>query len=162
VFFKVILHGLIFKWQISFLYFNFFGLMQCSKTLSVISSTDWERTIQAMKLHQYFEFGPSSQVPFSFCQIQLALDTVYSRRELIENTCAWMTPRIPECFLKGFHLKKENKKYFKMQFLDVIYLKRLLPAITPPGDHPTCNVTSVTSKLPATDCIVFKSNTTHL
>jgi hypothetical protein len=50
--------------------------MQCSKILSVISSTDWERTIQAMKLHQYFEFGPSSQDPFSFCQIQLALNTV--------------------------------------------------------------------------------------
>jgi hypothetical protein len=29
-----------------------------------------------MKLHQYFEFGPASQDPFSFCQIQLALDTV--------------------------------------------------------------------------------------
>ncbi len=51
--------------------------MQCSKTLSVISSTDWERTIRAMKLHQYFEFGPSSQDPFSFCQIQFALDTVW-------------------------------------------------------------------------------------
>jgi hypothetical protein len=30
-----------------------------------------------MKLHQHFEFGPSSQDPFSFCQIQLALDTVF-------------------------------------------------------------------------------------
>jgi hypothetical protein len=30
-----------------------------------------------MKLHQYFEFGPASQDPFSFCQIQLGLDTVY-------------------------------------------------------------------------------------
>jgi hypothetical protein len=29
-----------------------------------------------MKLHQHFEFGPASQDPFSFCQIQLALDTV--------------------------------------------------------------------------------------
>jgi hypothetical protein len=29
-----------------------------------------------MKLHQHFEFGPASQNPFSFCQIQLALDTV--------------------------------------------------------------------------------------
>jgi hypothetical protein len=52
--------------------------MQCSKILSVISSTDWERTIRAMKLHQYFEFGPASQDPFSFFQIQLALDTVKS------------------------------------------------------------------------------------
>ncbi len=60
-----------------FLYFNFIGLMQCSKILSVISSTDWERIIRVMKLHQYFEFEPSSQDPFSFCQIQLALDTVY-------------------------------------------------------------------------------------
>jgi hypothetical protein len=76
VFFIVILHGWIFNWQISFLYFNFIGLMQCSKTLSVISSTDWERIIRAMKLHQYFEFGPSSQDPFSFCHIQLALMTV--------------------------------------------------------------------------------------
>jgi hypothetical protein len=50
--------------------------MQSSKTLSVISSKDWKRTIRAMKLHQYFEFGPASQDPFSFCQIQLALDTV--------------------------------------------------------------------------------------
>jgi hypothetical protein len=50
--------------------------MQCSKTLSVISSTVWERTIRAMKLHQHFEFGLASQDPFSFCQIQLALDTV--------------------------------------------------------------------------------------
>jgi hypothetical protein len=74
----VILHGLIFHWQVSFLYFNFIGLMQCSKTLSVISSTDWERTIPAMKLHQYFEFGPPSQDPFSFCQILLALDTVFT------------------------------------------------------------------------------------
>ena len=76
-FFLVILYGWILNWQISFLYFNFIGLMQCSKTLSVISSTDWERTIQAMKLHQNFEFGPASQDPFSICQIQLALDTVY-------------------------------------------------------------------------------------
>ncbi len=74
--FLVIMHGWIFNWQISFLYFNFIGLMQCSKTLSIISSTDWERTIWAMKLHQYFEFGPASQDPFSFCQIQLTLDTV--------------------------------------------------------------------------------------
>jgi|LakMenE01Jun11ns_1017448.scaffolds.fasta_scaffold7693956_2 hypothetical protein len=29
-----------------------------------------------MKLYQHFEFGPASQDPFSFCQIQLALDTV--------------------------------------------------------------------------------------
>jgi hypothetical protein len=49
--------------------------MQCSKTLTVIKSTDWERTIRAMKLHQYFEFGPASQDPFSFCQIQIAHDT---------------------------------------------------------------------------------------
>jgi hypothetical protein len=35
-----------------------------------------KRTIGAMKLHQHFEFGPASQDPFSFCQIQLALDTV--------------------------------------------------------------------------------------
>jgi hypothetical protein len=50
--------------------------MQCSQTLSVISSTDWEKNIGAMKLHQHFEFGPAWQDPFSFCQIQLALDTV--------------------------------------------------------------------------------------
>jgi hypothetical protein len=55
--------------------------MQCRQTLSVISPTDWERTIGAMKLHQHFEFGPASLDPFSFCQIQLALDTV--RRPLI-------------------------------------------------------------------------------
>ncbi len=35
-----------------------------------------KETIGAMKLHQHFEFGPASQDPFSFCQIQLALDTV--------------------------------------------------------------------------------------
>ncbi len=29
-----------------------------------------------MKLHQHFEFGSASQDPFSFCQIQLTLDTV--------------------------------------------------------------------------------------
>jgi hypothetical protein len=29
--------------QISFLYFNNIGLMQCSQTLSVISSADWEK-----------------------------------------------------------------------------------------------------------------------
>ena len=29
-----------------------------------------------MELHQQFEFGPASQDPFSFCQIQFALDTV--------------------------------------------------------------------------------------
>ena len=59
-----------------FFIFNFIGLMQCSKILSVISSTDWERIIRAMKLHQYFEFGPPSKDPFLFCQIQLSLDTV--------------------------------------------------------------------------------------
>ncbi len=75
-FFLVILHDWIFNWQISFL-----GLMQCSKTLSNIISTDWERTIGGMKLHQYFELGPASQDPFSFCQIQIALDTVYSREK---------------------------------------------------------------------------------
>ena len=45
--------------------------------LSVISSTIGKRAIGAMKLHQHFEFVPASQDPFSFCQIQLALDTVY-------------------------------------------------------------------------------------
>jgi hypothetical protein len=70
VFFLVILHRWIFNWQISFLYFNFIGLMQCSKTLSVISSTDWERTIRAMKLHEYFEFGPASlrRIHFHFAK----------------------------------------------------------------------------------------------
>jgi hypothetical protein len=29
-----------------------------------------------MKLHQHFEFGPASLDPFSFSQIQIALDTV--------------------------------------------------------------------------------------
>jgi hypothetical protein len=63
--------------QISFLYFSNIGLMQCSQTLSVISPKRIEkRTIGAIKLHQHFEFGPASQDPFSFCQIQLALDTV--------------------------------------------------------------------------------------
>ena len=33
-----------------------------------------------MKLHQHFEFGPASQDTFSFCQIQLALDTVCGRQ----------------------------------------------------------------------------------
>jgi hypothetical protein len=33
-----------------------------------------------MKLHQHFEFGLASQDPFSFCQIQLALDTVQLRQ----------------------------------------------------------------------------------
>jgi hypothetical protein len=89
VFFLVILHGWIFNWQISFLYFNFIGLMQCSKTLSVINSTDWESTIQAMKLHQYFEFGPSSQDPFSFCQLQLALDTVWDK--IIDDTISTLS-----------------------------------------------------------------------
>jgi hypothetical protein len=37
----------------------------------------YHSTSRAMKLHQYFEFGPASQDPFSFCQIQLALDTVH-------------------------------------------------------------------------------------
>jgi hypothetical protein len=32
-----------------------------------------------MELHQHFEFRPASQDPFSFCQIQFALDTVYSK-----------------------------------------------------------------------------------
>jgi hypothetical protein len=86
VFFRVILHRWIFNWQISFLYFNFIGLMQCSKILSVISSPDWERTIWVMKLYQYFEFGPSSQDPFSFCQIQLALDTVQCNKNLCEDS----------------------------------------------------------------------------
>ncbi len=33
-----------------------------------------------MKLHQHFEFGPASQDPFSFGQIQLALNTVQEPR----------------------------------------------------------------------------------
>jgi hypothetical protein len=63
---------MIFKQQISFLYLNFIGLLQCNKILSVINSMDWDRTIPARKPPQYFEFGPASQDPFSFCQIQLA------------------------------------------------------------------------------------------
>ncbi len=35
-----------------------------------------------MKLHQHFEFGPASHDPFSFCQIQLALNTVYCVQSL--------------------------------------------------------------------------------
>ncbi len=34
-----------------------------------------------MKFHQHFEFEPASQDPFSFCQIQLALDTVYRQKQ---------------------------------------------------------------------------------
>ncbi len=36
-----------------------------------------------MKIHQHFEFGPASQDPFSSCQIQVALDTVYTRPDII-------------------------------------------------------------------------------
>jgi hypothetical protein len=66
--FLVIMHWWIFNWQISFLYFSFIGLMQCSKTLSVISSTDWERTIRAMKFHQYLSLGPLRRIHFHFAK----------------------------------------------------------------------------------------------
>jgi hypothetical protein len=49
---------------------------------SAINSMDWERIIRARKPPQYFEFGPASQDPFSFCQIQLALNTVYCKRPI--------------------------------------------------------------------------------
>ncbi len=71
-----IMDGRFFDQLTSFLYLNFIGLLQCNKKLSVISSMDWERTIPARKPSQYFEFGPASQDPFSFCQMQLALNTV--------------------------------------------------------------------------------------
>jgi hypothetical protein len=53
-------------------------LVLCSAAKPYLSSVQQigKRTIGAMKLHQHFEFGPASQDPFSFCQIQLALDTV--------------------------------------------------------------------------------------
>jgi hypothetical protein len=69
---------MIFNQQINFLYLNFIGLLQCNKISSVINSMDWERTIRRRKPPQYFELGPASQDPFSFCQIQLALPTVQS------------------------------------------------------------------------------------
>ncbi len=54
-------------------------LDQCSAAKPYLSSVQriGKRTIGAMKLHQHFEFGPASQDPFSFCQIQLALNTVW-------------------------------------------------------------------------------------
>jgi hypothetical protein len=56
-------------------------LVYCSAAKPYPSSVQRirKRTIGAMKLHQHFEFGPASQDPFSFCQIQLALDTVWIR-----------------------------------------------------------------------------------
>ncbi len=53
-------------------------LVSCSAAKPYLSSVQQigKRTIGAMKLHQQFEFGPASQDPFSFCRIQLALDTV--------------------------------------------------------------------------------------
>ncbi len=45
-----------------------------------------------MKLHQHFEFG---QDPFSFCQIQLALNTVYPSFLLSYDTLCIGTPFTP-------------------------------------------------------------------
>jgi hypothetical protein len=42
-----------------------------------------------MKLHQHFEFGPASQDPFSFCQMQLALDTVNKRVAVLPVLGYW-------------------------------------------------------------------------
>ncbi len=69
-----------------FLHLNFIGLLQCNKILSVTNSMDWERIIRAGKPPQYFEFGPSSQDPFSFCQIQLALNTVQKMKICVLDT----------------------------------------------------------------------------
>ncbi len=51
----------------------------------------------------YFEFGSSSQDPFSFCQIQLALDTVWTEPQLDKGALVWQwipwstLPGIPWC-----------------------------------------------------------------
>jgi hypothetical protein len=75
-----------------FLHLNFIGLLQCNKILSVINSMDWERIIRAGKPPQYFEFGPSSQDPFSFCQIQLALNTVLTITPIVNCVVCYPLP----------------------------------------------------------------------
>jgi hypothetical protein len=64
-------------------------LVLCSAAKPYPSSVQriGKRTIGVMKLHQHFEFWPASQDPFSFCQIQLALDTVYS---IIHDPKHWL------------------------------------------------------------------------
>jgi hypothetical protein len=57
--------------------------MQWSQTLSVISTTDWEKNHWSYETSPHFEFGPASQDPLSFCQIQLALDVPPSLRPLV-------------------------------------------------------------------------------
>ncbi len=78
-----------------FLHLNFIGLLQCNKILSVINSMDWERIIRAGKPPQYFEFGPSSQDPFSFCQIQLTLNTVWCTVK--NNFLRWVASFFSDC-----------------------------------------------------------------
>jgi hypothetical protein len=51
--------------------------MQCSQPYPSSVQRIGKRTIETVNLHQHFEFGPASQDPFSFCQIQLTLNTVY-------------------------------------------------------------------------------------
>ncbi len=62
-------------------------LVQCSAAKPYPSSVQQigKRTNEAMKLHQHFDFGPASQDPFSFCQIQLALETVYSKMSALKK-----------------------------------------------------------------------------
>ncbi len=59
-----------------------------------------------MKLHQYFEFGPSSQNPFSFCQIQLALDTVYAYPRLGIGFLAFLAFGL-SCLIAFFRLSSD-------------------------------------------------------
>ncbi len=51
--------------------------MQCSQTLSVISSTDWEKNHWSDETSPAFWVWARFAGTFSFCKIQLALDTVY-------------------------------------------------------------------------------------
>ncbi len=63
-----------------------------------------------MKLHQHFEFGPASQDPFSFSQIQLALDTVKGKYQPIRNVRVGNVGVL----LVETHLKQEEFCYLNL------------------------------------------------
>jgi hypothetical protein len=75
--FLVIMHWWIFNWQISFLYFSFIGSNAVQQNIIRHQFDGLGKDHSSDETSPVFEFGPALQDPFSFCQIQLALDTVH-------------------------------------------------------------------------------------
>ncbi len=99
-----------------------------------------------MNLHQHFEFGPASQDPLSFFQIQLALDTV-----LLGNRKFELIPKTAKKTASSLHFLVPCALLFHVLDPDTAFVekdkKRKIQGSTPPFQGSSCSYITFTSKI---------------